>query len=239
MKKRRLPIVVAAVAGTGLLLCVVLVLTNRPTPSVLTPDEIKELEHMRPEIEKLQVFKPHFFKDREVRPYRLTDEGAEYLFLALEFCGGNAERLEQEFEVLYHFFTRHSRSEEELLILGDLDGDGEAEVLVDTSTLLGGTEFFVFNKVEAGARAHRELMHDLNMHISVEQAKDGGKEIVLRSFEDEDFVEVLEEGVGRKVSFRGVYRFTGEDIEEVSPVDAVYGPPKPLDSPEFEGLRVD
>ena len=120
---------------TSLIVCVSLwnvVILDTPGFSASPREEVRrQEEQLKSEIARLQQAKPLLFAHRQIdkvlEDFSPTGAEADLLLLAAELCGNNLTKLQQEFPMLCSIYQP--------VFIGDLDQDGEAEVLIDRSSV--------------------------------------------------------------------------------------------------------
>lgn len=188
----------------------------------LTADDLKRgsseaEQQLQDELTQLQKVAPDLFTDRQVSSFANfgpSFKDADLLLLATEICDYDLDTLYQKFPVLSYIYNP--------IFLGDLDQDGEKEILCVPDLEPSNTYLFIFKQGEDKIEAYQRVFDIYRMKISVHELSNHEKQIIGRS-EGERRVQI--KGTNELVTVEWVremiLRFTGSDIEIVRPLMVV------------------
>lgn len=212
---------------TSLIVCVSLwnvVILDTPGFSASPREEVRrQEEQLKSEIARLQQAKPLLFAHRQIdkvlEDFSPTGAEADLLLLAAELCGNNLTKLQQEFPMLCSIYQP--------VFIGDLDQDGEAEVLIDRSSVRESdvTELVIFQHEGEAVGEHAKIIPQRHVDIEIDvRPEDNGRDVIVLSLRVYRLLPIEETNkMATLVTLQQMLlRFTGKEIEEISPFKVVY-----------------
>lgn len=190
--------------------------------SQVTLDEIKKghpgaSDQLQVEINKLRAIKPVMFEEREISDFNNFGpslKNADIFFLAVELCTYDLATLQREFPALSYIYHP--------VFLGDLNNDGEDEVLTVSDMEPSVTDIVIFQQEDKNINMYQKVIEVYRMDVFVHEMPDNEKQIIGRS-RGERRVQV--KGTNELVTLEYVremiLRFTGSEIEIVRPLMVV------------------
>ena len=194
-----------------------------PSSSTTQQKNIRQRrDQLKNEIERLQHANPSFFINRQsdklVEVFSPIGTEAYLLLLAAKLCEYELDTLQREFPMLCYIYQP--------IFLGDLDDDGEIEVLTDRSSVHEDfTELVIFQQEGETFGEYAKVIHRRPLKISVRTVSDDLHQIVATAQESRP-LPIMGRDTHKTVTLvtikQMLLQFTGNEIKEISPFKVVY-----------------